>query len=281
MKRQILVLLCAATLVFSQACATQDTAAQRPATGSEIAQDAGLGLGAIIASIVYVPFKVVYAAGGLVVGSIAWAFSGADDDVARSVIEPAIAGDYVITPDRLRDPSSIEFFGRADPSDSSGDRQQVAARAWTSQSELAAVSAPPPTAVGTTDIIVPADIAKRLATGACAGTVSLPPIEFAFGEDELSRYSRHQLDSVPLALSRCSDSRVRIVGHADATGSKALNLSLSERRAHAIRDYLVSRGADVTRLEIVAAGETNPASSNTTSTGRATNRRAEIVVDMG
>lgn len=75
--------------------------------------EAGLGIGAGVSNVIYTPLKICYAAGGLVVGGLAWAFSGGDREVARIVVAPAITGDYVLTPAHLKGERSLDhFFGR-------------------------------------------------------------------------------------------------------------------------------------------------------------------------
>ena len=78
----------------------------------EMSKDAGLGAGAAVVSLVYAPTKLCYAVGGLVIGGLAWAFSGGDQSVAKVVLTPSVLGDYVITPDHLRGDRPVEFFGR-------------------------------------------------------------------------------------------------------------------------------------------------------------------------
>ena len=78
----------------------------------EMSKNAGLGVGSAMASLVYAPVKLCYAIGGLVVGGLAWAFSGGDKSVAKVVLTPSVLGDYVITPAHLRGTQTIEFFGR-------------------------------------------------------------------------------------------------------------------------------------------------------------------------
>jgi hypothetical protein len=73
---------------------------------------AGLGVGSAFATLVYAPVKLCYAVGGLVVGGLAWAFSGGDSNVAKVVLTPSVLGDYVVTPDNLRGNEPLEFFGR-------------------------------------------------------------------------------------------------------------------------------------------------------------------------
>lgn len=66
------------------------------------------------------------------------------------------------------------------------------------------------------------------------------------------------------------------VGHADATGSAAYNQRLSERRAGAVKAYMVQQGIDADRIYTEGRGEAQPAASNQTRAGRAQNRRVQI-----
>ena len=67
-----------------------------------------------------------------------------------------------------------------------------------------------------------------------------------------------------------------IEGHTDNTGTAAYNLSLSQRRADAVRDYLIQQGVDSKRLVARGFGEEHPIAENKTSEGRAANRRVEF-----
>jgi OOP family OmpA-OmpF porin len=77
-------------------------------------------------------------------------------------------------------------------------------------------------------------------------------------------------------LTSNPDARVAIEGHTDAQGDEASNLALSESRAEAVRDYLVSQGIAADRLETAGFGESRPIASNDTAEGRAENRRIEF-----
>jgi OOP family OmpA-OmpF porin len=68
------------------------------------------------------------------------------------------------------------------------------------------------------------------------------------------------------------------VGHTDNIGSDAYNQKLSERRANAVKDYLVSKGIEKNRVYTEGKGEKQPIASNSTAEGRAKNRRTEIEV---
>ncbi len=74
--------------------------------------DAGIGALSALATLFYAPVKLVYATTGLLIGGIAWGFSGGDAQVAKAVITPAVQGDYVITPDIIRGRRLPEFYGR-------------------------------------------------------------------------------------------------------------------------------------------------------------------------
>ncbi len=87
-------------------------AAAMAGRSAEMSKQAGLGFGSAVGSLIYAPVKLCYAIGGLVVGGLAWAFSGGDNEVANVVLTPSILGDYVLTPEHLRGEKSIEFFGR-------------------------------------------------------------------------------------------------------------------------------------------------------------------------
>jgi hypothetical protein len=76
------------------------------------AETGGLGAAAALTSLIYGPVKVVYALGGLIVGGFAWPLSGGDSDVMWRIMNPAIRGDYVVTPAHLRGDKPLEFFGR-------------------------------------------------------------------------------------------------------------------------------------------------------------------------
>ncbi len=69
---------------------------------------------------------------------------------------------------------------------------------------------------------------------------------------------------------------ILVSGHTDSQGSEAYNQQLSEKRAAAVRDYLISKGIDASRIEAKGFGESLPRESNDTSGGMAKNRRVEI-----
>jgi OOP family OmpA-OmpF porin len=70
---------------------------------------------------------------------------------------------------------------------------------------------------------------------------------------------------------------VLIEGHTDSKGSDAYNLSLSDRRAKSVYDYLTSRGVDPARLSSIGKGESMPIADNETEEGRQQNRRVMLI----
>lgn len=71
-----------------------------------------LGTTCAVLNLVYGPVKVVYALLGGTTGVAAWALTGGDREIGRTLIQPALRGDYVIVPDHLTLDEPLEFFGR-------------------------------------------------------------------------------------------------------------------------------------------------------------------------
>ena len=71
---------------------------------------------------------------------------------------------------------------------------------------------------------------------------------------------------------------INVIGHTDSMGSAEYNQGLSERRAMAVKEYMVSEGIDATIMDVSGKGESEPVASNDTDEGRALNRRVEIHV---
>lgn len=87
------------------------------------------------------------------------------------------------------------------------------------------------------------------------------------------------LNSVALVLKEFDKTSVSVNGHADARGTDEYNLALSQRRALSVSDYLASQGVTGGRLKAAGFGESRPIASNDTDSGRAQNRRVQIVID--
>jgi outer membrane protein OmpA-like peptidoglycan-associated protein len=98
------------------------------------------------------------------------------------------------------------------------------------------------------------------------------------------RIQNRRVDILLVAEVRAMDTllfpglAVEIVGHADSKGSAEDNMLLSEQRANTVRDYLVSKGLDASKVETKGMGDTMPIADNDTKEGRAQNRRVQILV---
>jgi outer membrane protein OmpA-like peptidoglycan-associated protein len=86
------------------------------------------------------------------------------------------------------------------------------------------------------------------------------------------------LDKIALSLRNLPAAELRIVGHTDAKGGAAANDALSLDRASSARDWLVARGVSPVRIAVAGRGARDPLASNDDESGRATNRRVEILI---
>ena len=71
---------------------------------------------------------------------------------------------------------------------------------------------------------------------------------------------------------------LKLAGHTDNTGSNELNMRLSKDRAESVKSYLVSQGANPSRIEATGYGENQPIASNKSAAGRQQNRRVEFTL---
>lgn len=108
--------------------------------------------------------------------------------------------------------------------------------------------------------------------------LTLTGINFAFDSSRIDAGSEKILGRAVDALNNARSVDVRIKGHTDSIGSEAYNVKLSERRANAVRDYLVRQGIAGGRMTTEGKGESQPVAPNTTDEGRYQNRRVEFHV---
>jgi outer membrane protein OmpA-like peptidoglycan-associated protein len=119
-------------------------------------------------------------------------------------------------------------------------------------------------------------------------TVTRPPVKTYTFEDvhfDFDRYSLRPeatrvLDEAVAALKQDPTLRLQVEGHTCNIGTAEYNLALGDRRANAVRDYLVSRGVEAGRLSTISYGEERPRHDNAREETRRLNRRAALVVNL-
>ena len=103
-------------------------------------------------------------------------------------------------------------------------------------------------------------------------------LRFMSGTNELMFGSENELDKIVVAMNKIPFSRARIEGYTDNLGTELDNIELSAMRAGIVKEELVKRGIDQSRIESVGMGSSKPLASNETELGREQNQRIEFVI---
>jgi len=124
-----------------------------------------------------------------------------------------------------------------------------------------------------------AEIDQLKATPTDRGLVlTLGDVLFDTGKSELNSGASRKLEQLAQFLSEHKDRRVQIDGFTDSVGSDSYNRELSQRRANAVKNALLTRGIDSTRINTEGYGKAFPVANNADSSGRQLNRRVEVVI---
>jgi len=115
----------------------------------------------------------------------------------------------------------------------------------------------------------PRDVARAL---------SLQVINFELDKAIIPDVNKPYLDRAAKIITEVPNMELMIIGHTDSQASNAYNMDLSQQRANAVKDYLVSKGVDASKLSTKGMGETDPVATNATEQGRFRNRRIEFTV---
>jgi len=126
------------------------------------------------------------------------------------------------------------------------------------------------TGTGSAPISVAAAAAKK--------QIVLRGINFDFDKSNIKPEAEPVLDAAVDVLKENPGVNVRVAGYTDGIGTDAYNQGLSERRANAVKNYLVAHGIEASRLTAVGFGKADPVASNATKDGRAQNRRVTLDV---
>jgi len=108
--------------------------------------------------------------------------------------------------------------------------------------------------------------------------VSMPDVLFDFNKYTLKPEARERLARISGIVLAYPDLKLQIEGYTDAIGSDEYNQTLSEKRAEAVRDYLVSSGVSMNNVAAQGMGKADPVADNSTAGGRKLNRRVEMIV---
>jgi outer membrane protein OmpA-like peptidoglycan-associated protein len=108
--------------------------------------------------------------------------------------------------------------------------------------------------------------------------IVLRNVFFDVAKATLRPESESELERLLEILHNNKEMKIQISGHTDSDGNDDLNLKLSDARAHAVVDYLVSKGIDAARLTYKGFGETRPVAANDTPGNKQLNRRTEIEI---
>jgi outer membrane protein OmpA-like peptidoglycan-associated protein len=117
--------------------------------------------------------------------------------------------------------------------------------------------------------------AKQTARGLL---ITLGDVLFEFNKSELKPGGQRNLLPLAEVLKERTEQMVIIEGHTDSIGNHAYNMSLSEKRAQAVEQYLVDQGVDVSRISTKGLGPDFPVADNATNEGRQRNRRVEVIL---
>lgn len=109
--------------------------------------------------------------------------------------------------------------------------------------------------------------------------LTLGDVLFDSGKATLKPGAVPKVDRLATYLKRAPENSVTIEGHTDNVGSDEYNQELSQRRADAVREALISRGVDEDHIQAVGKGKGFPVASNNSPGGRQQNRRVEVVIN--
>jgi outer membrane protein OmpA-like peptidoglycan-associated protein len=101
-------------------------------------------------------------------------------------------------------------------------------------------------------------------------------VQFVTGSAALTKTAKAELDKAAKIMNEHPDIKVSVEGHTDNTGRVAFNQTLSEKRAAAVKAYIVAKGVSGDRLQAKGFGPSKPIATNKTLAGRALNRRVEF-----
>ena len=109
-------------------------------------------------------------------------------------------------------------------------------------------------------------------------TLNENAVRFATNKSTLTSQAKANLDKLVPVFNSYADTNIEIFGYTDSTGAADYNLSLSDKRAEAVKVYLISKGLSASRFKTIGKGIADPIANNDTPEGRTQNRRVEFAI---
>jgi OOP family OmpA-OmpF porin len=103
-------------------------------------------------------------------------------------------------------------------------------------------------------------------------------VNFDFDKSSIRKADISELEKAVEFVKKYPDSKVVVAGHTDGRGTEKYNMKLSQRRADAVKKYLVDKGNKTDRITAEGKGEAEPIADNKTEKGRFENRRVEVLI---
>lgn len=128
--------------------------------------------------------------------------------------------------------------------------------------------------------LVEGDIASHFVktSGPLPERIDLPNVNFDVGSAEPMEGSESSIDSLAESMKAHSSAKIRVEGYTDTTGGSDVNARLSHARAKSVKDMLVAKGVDASRIDIVGRSERSPVADNASAEGRQQNRRVDVLL---
>lgn len=109
-------------------------------------------------------------------------------------------------------------------------------------------------------------------------TLNENAVRFDTNKSTLTSQAKANLDKIVPVFNEYADTDINIYGYTDSTGKAEYNLNLSEQRAAAVKNYLISKGLKSSRFKTTGLGIADPIASNDNAEGRTQNRRVEFAI---
>lgn len=198
-------------------------------------------------------------------------------EIARAQAERQVAERALQELNRQRE--AILEEGRRQELEIAKAQAEAAAAAAVEQQRLAAEALIAAAEARTASEVLRQEMQALQAEASDRGMVmTLGDVLFATGKADLQPAAMERLDKLAVFMNRYVDRTLIIEGHTDTQGSNEKNRQLSERRAEAVKVYLIIQSVDSARMSSIGRGSESPLADNTSAEGRLRNRRVEILI---